>query len=194
MRTYCDVAALADYIERNRGQLQGFIRSLATDRLLGVVEIDDLLQEISASAIQSLATAPLAQYTPMQWLQQLARRRIVDTHRFHFDAQRRNAQRQQSIHSTNEDSSSPDIENWLVASMTTPSAVLSQNVRLSRMQQAIEGLSKEQQTVVRLRYVDGLPTKQIAEQLVKSDAAIRVLLSRTMRQLEALLADVRPTR
>lgn len=194
MRTYCDVAALADYIERNRGQLQGFIRSLASDRLLSVVEIDDLLQEISASAIQSLATAPLAQYTPMQWLQQLARRRIVDTHRFHFDAQRRNAQRQQSIHSTNEDSSSPDIENWLVASMTTPSAVLSQNVRLSRMQQAIEGLSEELQTVVRLRYVDGLPTKQIAEQLGKSDAAIRVLLSRTMRQLEALLADVRPTR
>ena len=55
------------------------------------VEIDDLLQDVSTAAITSLATAPLDDYEPMQWLQQIARRRVIDAHRFHFDAKRRDA-------------------------------------------------------------------------------------------------------
>jgi RNA polymerase sigma-70 factor (ECF subfamily) len=39
-----------------------------------------------------------------------------------------------------------------------------------------------------------MPTKQIAEQLGKTDVSIRVLLSRSMRQLEKQLEANRPTR
>jgi RNA polymerase sigma-70 factor (ECF subfamily) len=35
--------------------------------------------------------------------------------------------------------------------------------------------------------VDGLPTKEIAERLGKSDVAVRVLLSRTVQKLQQLL-------
>ena len=63
-----------------------------------------------------------------------------------------------------------------------------------RMQQAIEQLADEQRTAVQMRYAQGLPTKQIAEKLGKTDVAVRVLLSRSMRQLEKLLDDVKPTR
>ena len=63
-----------------------------------------------------------------------------------------------------------------------------------RMNEAIEGLNEEQRDAVRMRYAEGMPTKQIAEKLGKTDVAIRVLLSRSMRQLEKQLEDVRPTR
>ena len=62
------------------------------------------------------------------------------------------------------------------------------------MQQAIDGMSDEQKTAIRLRYAEGMPTKEIAEKLGKTDVATRVLLSRSMRQLEKELEDVRPTR
>ena len=45
-----------------------------------------------------------------------------------------------------------------------------------------------------MRYAEGMSTKSIAEKLGKTDVATRVLLSRSMRQLEKLLEDMRPHR
>lgn len=190
-----DTEALAVYIQRHRDELLGFLRAITGARLLSVVELDDILQDVSASGIQSLHSAPLDQFSPLQWIQQIARRRVVDSHRFFFEAQRRDVGKQQSMHASNaDDSGAGGLEHLLAASMTSPSAAVSQDVRLMRLQQAIGDLSEEQQTAIRLRYVDGMPTKDIAAKLNKSDVAIRVLLSRSIRQLEITLQDVKPTR
>ncbi|MGB7347054.1 MAG: sigma-70 family RNA polymerase sigma factor [Pirellulaceae bacterium] len=191
-----DSEALAQLIDKNRDRLAGFIRSITGEHLLAVVEIDDLVQEVSTAALTGLPTAPFDQYEPMQWLQQIARRRVVDAHRFHFDAQRRDVSRQQSINSKSPggDNSSMGMEALLAASMTSPSAAVSRDIRMVRMNEAISGLSEEQKTAVRMRYAEGKPTKEIAKILGKTDVAIRVLLSRSMRTLEKQLEDVRPTR
>lgn len=189
-----DAEALAEYIQLNRDRLSGFIRSITGDHLLSVVELDDLVQEVSTAALTSFGTAPLTEYEPMQWLQQIARRRVVDAHRFHFDAKRRDAGRQQSIHSpSGADSSGQGLEALLAASMTSPSAAMSRDVRMVRMQEAINALSPEQRDIIQMRYAEGMPTKQIAEKVGKTDVAVRVLLSRSMRQLEKELEDVKPS-
>ncbi|MGI9473297.1 MAG: RNA polymerase sigma factor [Rubripirellula sp.] len=190
-----DPEALAIFIDANRGQLAGFVRSITGEHLLAVVELDDLLQEISATACTGLASAPLDQYEPMQWLQQIARRRVVDAHRFHFDAKRRDVGRQKSIHGAgNADASMMGLEQMLSISMTSASAAMSRDLRMIRVQEAISGLSDEQKDAIRMRYAEGMPTKEIAAKIGKSDAATRVLLSRSMRQLEKQLEDVKPTR
>lgn len=192
-----DATALAEYIQQNLNQLAGFVRSITGEHLLAVVEVDDLVQEISTAALSGLDTAPLDEYSPMDWLQQLARRRVVDAHRFHFDAKRRDANRQQSLNAAGGGSSAdsaPGLERLLAASMTSPSAAFSRDVRMMRMQEAVETLGEEQKQAIRMRYAEGLPTKKIAEKLGKTDVAVRVLLSRSMRQLEKILEDVRPTR
>ena len=190
-----DPAALAEYFDLKRSQLAGFVRVITGDHLLAIVEVDDLLQEIATTALQSLQTAPLDRYEPMEWLQQIARRRVVDAHRFHFDAKCRDANRQKSLQGgTSSNVSQFNFEGLLAASMTSPSAVISRDIRMVRVREALSGLTDEQQTVIRLSYAEGLPTKTIAESINKSDAATRVLLSRSMRQLEKRLADVRPTR
>lgn len=189
-----DCEALANFIDQNRNRLVGFLRSITGEHLLAVVEIDDLLQEVSTAALTGLHTAPLDQYEPMQWLQQVARRRVVDAHRYHFDAQRRDVSRQQSINKPASGNSEMGLEQLLAVSMTSASAALSRDVRMMRMLQAIDEMTDEQKTAIRLRYAEGLPTKEIAEKLGKSDVATRVLLSRSMRQLEKELEDVRPTR
>ncbi len=189
-----DMQALAKYIDQNRDRLAGFVRSISGDHLLAVVEIDDLLQEVAATALTGLNTAPLQDYEPMQWLQQLARRRVADAAR-HFAAQRRDIKKQQSLHKAdNATGGGLGMEQLLVASLTSASAAVSRDVRMMRLQAAIADLSEEQQTAIRLRYAEGMPTKQIAQKLGKTDVAIRVLLSRSMRHLEKQLEDVRPTR
>ena len=190
-----DEQALAQYIADHHQQLGRFLRTITGEHLLKLVEIDDLIQEVSAAAINGLASAPLDQYEPMQWLQHLARRRVVDAHRFHFDAKRRDAGRRQSIHGAgNGDASGFALEQMLVASMTSASAVVSRDHRMIRVQQAITELSEQQQMAIRLRYAEGLSTKEVAEKIGKTDVATRVLLSRSMRRLEEVLADVKPTR
>jgi len=189
-----DAVALAQYVQQNRDRLCGFIRSITGDHLLSVVELDDLVQEVSTAALTSLSTAPLDQYHPMQWLQQIARRRVVDVHRFHFDAKRRDAGRQQSIHQPSSgNAEGQGLEALLAASMTSASAALSRDVRMARIQEAIEGLSAEQREIIRMRYVEGMPTKEIAAKVGKTDVAVRVLISRSMRQLEKQLEDVKPS-
>ena len=190
-----DGQALAEFIEKNRDRISGFIRSITGQHLLAVVEIDDLIQEVSTAALTGLPTAPLDQYEPMQWIQQIARRRVVDAHRFHVDAEPRGVGRQQSIHAQQSgNAESQGIEALLAASMTSPSAAVSRDIRMVRMNEAVDGLSDEQKAAVRMRYAEGLPTKEIAQKLGKTDVAIRVLLSRSMRLLEKKLEDVRPTR
>lgn len=191
-----DAEALAELIGAERHRLIGFVRSIMSEKLIAQVEPDDLVQEISATALTSLDTAPLDRYEPIQWLQEIARRRVVDAHRFHFGAARRDAGRQQSMHGAGDGAGGNGgggIEAFLAASMTSPSAAFSRDVRVNRMHEAVDDLADEAQAVVRMRYAEGLPTKEIAAKLGKTDVAIRVLLSRSVRVLEKQLEDVRPT-
>lgn len=63
------------------------------------------------------------------------------------------------------------------------------HVAEQRIRMLIEELPEEQRQAVRLRYVDGLPTREIAARLGKSDVAVRVMLSRTMQKLQAAFPE-----
>ncbi len=187
-----DALALAELIDAERNRLVGFTKSIMSAKLLSMVEPDDLIQEVAAAALAGLPTAPFDKYEPIQWLQELCRRRVVDAHRFHFGAQRRDAGRVQSMHAADGDGAG-GFEAFLAASITSPSAAFSRDVRVQRMHEAVGGLSDEARTAIHMRYAEGLPTKEIAAKLGKTDVAIRVLLSRSVRVLEQQLDDVRPT-
>jgi RNA polymerase sigma-70 factor (ECF subfamily) len=187
-----DAQALAELIDAERNRLVGFTKSIMSAKLLSMVEPEDLIQEVAAAALAGLETAPLDRYEPIQWLQELCRRRVVDAHRFHFGAQRRDAGRVQSMHAAGDDGAG-GFEAFLAASITSPSAAFSRDVRVQRMHEAVGDLSDEARTAIHMRYAEGLPTKEIAAKLGKTDVAIRVLLSRSVRVLEQQLDDVRPT-
>jgi RNA polymerase sigma-70 factor (ECF subfamily) len=181
-----DAAALADFIEVVRFQLMAFIERQLGAALRRKVEPDDIFQEVSVEAVRSLADIDLSQRDPFGWLCQLAERRIVDAHRHFFEAQKRDAGKEVGLGSPG-DSSSPGLLNMLVASMTTPSAAFSRNVREARLLEALAELPEDQREALRLRYVENLPSKQIAVKLGKSDAAVRVMLTRSLKRLQSIM-------
>ena len=75
----------------------------------------------------------------------------------------------------------------LVNSLTTPSQAFSRNVRETRLMEALAQLPEDHQEALKQRYVEGLPSKQIAANLDKSDAAVRVMLTRAIRKLQTIL-------
>ena len=76
--------------------------------------------------------------------------------------------------------------------MTTPSQAFSRDQKQLRMLAALDTLPDEQREALRLRYLIGLPSKEIAQKLGKSDGAVRVMLSRGLSRLQDLLPDDAP--
>src|SRR5262245_25651686 len=184
-----DAEALAEFLASHRPQLMAFIERQLGAGLRRKVEPDDVFQETSAEAVRALPTAEIGDRDPFSWLCQIAERRIIDLHRHFFGAQKRDAGREVPLGSGGgSDSGRPaGLINLLVASLTTPSQAFSRNAREARLLDALGKLPHEQQSALRMRYIENLPSKQIAERLGKSDAAVRVMLTRSLKRLNELL-------
>ena len=126
---------------------------------------------------------------PFKLLCQIAEQRIIDAHRHHVAAQKRSANREVSIDRPADADQAFGFIDLLVASMTSPSQAFSRDQREFRLQGAVGSLPEEQREALRLRYVEGLPTRDVAERLGKTDGAIRVLLSRTLSKLQEILSE-----
>ncbi len=183
----CD--ELAAYIESRRPQLLGYIQNNLGPALRKKLEPDDILQEVVVSAIGAPTQFEVAGRDPFKLLCQIAEQRIIDAHRHHVGAQKRSADREVSIERPAGADQGFGFIDLLVASLTSPSQAFSRDQREFRLQIAIASLPDEQREALRLRYIDGLPTREVAERLGKTDGAIRVLLSRTLTRLQEALAE-----
>lgn len=179
--------ALVEFIEQRRPQLLAFIEKNASDALRRKIEAADLLQEVSMSALSSLSDVELGDRDPFSWLCQLAERRIIDAHRRFYGAQKRAADREIGIHASS-DSDAKGFIDVLVASMTSPSQAFSRGQREFHLLEALESLPEESRQALHLRYVENLPSKEIAARLGKTDGATRVLLTRSLNKLQSLLS------
>jgi RNA polymerase sigma-70 factor (ECF subfamily) len=186
-----DTAALAAFIESHRPQLMAFIERQLGTALRRKVEPDDVFQETSVEAVRALPGIDLGDRDPFSWLCQVAERRIIDLHRRHFDAQKRDAGREVPLGGGGGGGETREagLINMLVASMTTASQAFSRNVREARLQDALLKLAEHEREALRLRYIESLPSKEIAERLGKTDAAVRVMLTRSLKKLQDLLGD-----
>jgi RNA polymerase sigma-70 factor (ECF subfamily) len=180
-----DTEALALLIQQHRLELLGFIQHLSQSRLQQVVPPEDLLQEVATSALTALPRIANPELDALPWLKQVARRRVVDAYRFHFKAERRAQTRQRG--GAAGDASGLGWEQLIAASITSPSEAVSKNLKLSRLQAAIAELGSDAAEAIKLRYVQGLSTRDIAAELNKSDVSIRVMLSRSIRKLQEIL-------
>lgn len=182
-----DADALAEFVERRRPQLLAFITRNLGSQLSRKVDPQDIVQEVAIDCVRALPQIDLGDRDPFSWLCQVAERRLIDAHRRHFGAQKRSADREVSLDGKRTETSRGGFVDLLVASMTTASQAFSRGQRHIRLQAALEELPEEQREALRLRYVVGLPTKQIAEQLGKSDGSVRVMLSRVLSRLQEIL-------
>lgn len=183
-----DADALAEFMEARKPQLLAYIQRQCSDALRSKIEIEDIYQEMSAEAVRSFDAIDLSHRDPFGWLCQVAQRRIIDAHRRFFGAQKRNAGREISIDAPSGGRESRrGLVDLLVASMTTASQAVSRDRRAIRLMEALALLPEDQREAIRLRYVEGLPSKEIAQRLGKTDGAVRVMLTRTLNKLQTLL-------
>jgi RNA polymerase sigma-70 factor (subfamily 1) len=179
-----DATALAAYLEERRPALRAFVERRLGPTLRGKLEPDDVLQELAVKALHELERKP--QITdPFNWLCHLAEQCIVDGHR-RFAADKRDAGREVPGN-VRVGEASQDLVALLTASLTTPTQAVVRDERQRRLQEALVTFPDEHREALRLRYCEGLSTKEVAGRLNKSDVATRVLLSRLVQKLQELL-------
>lgn len=178
---------MAEFVEANRPALMGFLHARIGAHLAKKIEAEDILQDASLEAIRSLDKAPLETWDPLHWLFQICERKIIDAHRRFFTSQKRDASREAAL--PDNSNAAGGLGNLLAASMTTPSAAFSRDQRQLRVLAAIDTLPEDQREALRLRYLVGLPSKEIAEKLGRTDGAVRVMLSRSLGKLQEMLGE-----
>lgn len=189
-KNFEDREGLAVFIEEHRPQLTAYIQKNLGAELRQRLEPEDILQEVTVAALASLEQFNVAERVPFKLLCQMCEQKIIDAHRFHF-AGKRDADKLRALEGGGAGGKSEHggLIDWLAASITSPSKAFSRSERELRLEQAIAELTDVQREALQLRYVEGLSTKEVAERIGKSDGAVRVLLTRTVADLQGRLME-----
>lgn len=178
-----DADAVGPYIELHRRGLLSHIERNLGAGVRAKVEPEDVLQEVSLTAFTALPRYDLADRHPLNWLYQIAHRRIVGAYRRFCSSQKRASHREAPLYAANGRVSAE----WLADDNQSPEQHLLRQELLEQVGRLWKNLSEDQRVTLRMRYVEGKPFKEIGEALGKTDCAVRVLLCRTLDRLQAQL-------
>lgn len=137
-------------------------------RVASKEDAEDLLLEVFLAALENQAWLTLTNGEQLAWLYRVAHNKCVDYYRRNT---RHPALPLQMFQETLE-------EDYFM-----PENLTLRQEEWDMLRREIAALPAFQQEVLRLRFAYGLHTKEIAQQLKKTDAAIRNLLSRTLNHL-----------
>lgn len=187
-----DAEALAElfYIERER--LWRVIHFRLADPLRGRLEPDDVLQEAFLAASQRLkhyADSPAT--SPFIWLRMIVNQTLIDLHRQHLGAQKRDAAREVSIDGAPYvQATSASVAIQLVGAFTSPSGAAARADIHSLVQTAIEQMDSIDREVLALRHFEELTNSEVAETLGIEQKAASIRYIRALRRLKEILAQV----
>lgn len=135
-------------------------------------DTEDLLLEVFLAALERSGFETLGAKQQEAWLWCVARNKMADHHR------RRVRHEGVPLELALEDACEPDDK--------TPEMLLLQQEEYTHLQASIQQLPVLQQEIVRLRFVFGLRSAEIATVLHKSEGAVRVMLSRALKLLRTI--------
>jgi len=134
-------------------------------------DAEDLLLEVFVAALEQNQLATFPEGVRMRWLQRVARNKVVD----HY----RRSARCLTVPLEQE------TEILEIDAALAPDQVVLRQEEQDHLLGAIQQLPPLQQEVLRLRFVAGLHTAEIASLLGKREVAVRKLLSRTLNLLRS---------
>lgn len=79
------------------------------------------------------------------------------------------------------------LDNVEIPEEDDPASTAERNIEIQRMTRAMQGLTPEQQEVLRLRFFGGLASKEVAALLKKNDGAIREMQRAALEKLRRII-------
>ncbi len=137
-------------------------------------DAEDILLEVFQAAAESEILSSLDESRQRSWLWTVAHNKATDHHR---------RLRRRPLHSTTLE----EVEGNLYDDESyAPESVALRQEAHAELRMHLSSLPALQQEILRLRFAHGLKSSEIAQRLNKSNAAIRVMLSRSLNLLRAI--------
>jgi RNA polymerase sigma-70 factor, ECF subfamily len=179
--------AVAEVFSVYRDKLQRMIRFRLDRRLYGRVDTTDVLQDVwleSARRIQDYTNNPVVPF--FVWLRQLAFQIIIDLHRRHLGAQKRNVSQEISLGQDRCDTSI-SIAAHLVGDLTSPSQAVMREERMGQLREALNNMDEIDREVLALRHFEELSNNEVAEVLGIRKTAASNRYVRALKRLKEVL-------
>jgi RNA polymerase sigma-70 factor (ECF subfamily) len=169
-----DEGALAVLVERHRNRLERMVRLRLDRRLQGRVDPADVVQEAYLTVWRKFPQFIAAPRMPFfLWLRLEVGQKLVDVHRFHLDAQMRDAGQEVSLHrGALPQVTSLSLAEQLLGKLTTASHAAMRAELKIRVQEALNGMDPQDREVLILRHFEDLSNGEAAAVLgIKPSAA-----------------------
>lgn len=174
-----DPAAVATLLEQHLPALRAFVRLKAGPMLLARESCSDLAQSVCRDVLEQAERFRFGGEAEFRkWLFTTAMRKIADRAE-HWRAGKRDGQRERA--------GLDEQEILGFAGIYTPSQQAAAREEVQRFEAAFAKLAPEKQEVVLMARLMGLSHAQIAQELGKTEVAVRSILSRALAEIAASL-------
>jgi RNA polymerase sigma-70 factor (ECF subfamily) len=184
-----DRETLALLFARHHNRLVRLVEFRLNRRLSGRVGADDVLQEAYLAAGQRLIHyAEDSTISPFVWIRMIVMQTLTDIHRFHLEAQVRDATREIAI----DFSSTPSVSiaAFLTGRLTSPSQVVERAEMFELVKRTVAELDPLDQEVLALRHFEELTNSEVAEVLGIQQKAASIRYVRAVRRLRDELSHL----
>ncbi|MFY9345779.1 MAG: RNA polymerase sigma factor [Planctomycetota bacterium] len=165
-----------------RPELAVFLRLHGAHRIRSRESIDDVVQSVFGECLLALPSFTSRGPGSFRgWLRCLALRKLLDKHRYH-GAQARDLGRDEPTGGTRLEPFADSLHQ-----LPSPSQAAIGREAAERLERALAALPEDQRQVVTMARLFAMPHAEIAVVLGKSEPACRMLLSRGMVRLSALM-------
>ena len=178
-------AALAELFDENRERLRRMVDMRLDPRVARRIDPSDVLQEAFLDAVKGLDQ--YVQGSPMSfflWLRLVTGQRLMQIHRYHLGAQRRDSRREVPIdRPAIPSANSFCMSGMLLGRLTSPSLAACRDELRVQLQEAIDAMEPIEREILCLRHYEELSNQEVAEEL---GISIQAASKRYIRALEKL--------
>lgn len=184
-----DQPALAELLQKHLPGLRAYLRLEAGQLVRAKESCSDLVQSVCREVLADVGSFEYRGEAAFRhWLYTAALRKVMDRNRY-WNQDKRDAAREASLDGECRDSDDASRMLEQYGGFYTPSHDASMKEQLARLERAFDTLPAEYRQVVTLARIVGLPHREIAAQLGKTEVATRHLLARAMARLSTILDD-----
>jgi RNA polymerase sigma-70 factor (ECF subfamily) len=187
-----DERAASDLLSRFRDRLRKMVQLRLDRRVIGRLDASDVVQEATLEAARRLreyAAAP-----PMEfylWLRQLAGQKLIDAHRHHLGADKRDAGQEVSLYrKAMPEATSAALAMQLLGHLTSPTQAAQRAELQLRVQEALNNLDPVDREVLVLRHFEQLSTSETARILGISKSAAGKRFIVALKRLKEELSHI----
>jgi RNA polymerase sigma-70 factor (ECF subfamily) len=183
-----DQLALGELFSRYRDRLGRMIQFRLDGRLRGRVAASDVLQEAYLDALKRLPHYQAATDMPfLIWLRWVTMQRLVEVHRQHLGARKRDAGREVAFDPRASVAASSDKIAEFVGDLTSPSQAAERAEAMDQLRTALDGLDPIDREVLALRHFEELSNQEAAAVLGIQPAAASKRYVRALERLKGVL-------